>query len=396
MEIVQGFGGAPQAFGDLNTIAETGLRQFQLQRGQALLPGELAAQPVDLENKQALARYHNAQAINMEAEDADIKRAGELMSRLGQEGLSSSQAALKASQSMMGVAPRTAMKVAEYGIRMAHGENAAERNSIDKRREELAVKIQGYQDIATRAPWVTDQAGLDALNDYFVKTYKEPPPWGSTPYSPKLMESIQDVARTQTQRDLNKWREDQESRLERQNERAEEMRRMQLQIAQHYRASGKGKDGEKVLGEPPKGRMEFVERLAVLENPGVAKMKDAELEAYSRYVALEAEKIRRQNPSRDFDSIARDVHKREKGRLLLLKNLQDESKKDFRFVGPGDPGSMEEPMTLKYTQDRQFNLPPELRQSGMWYKNPEGGVAMWNEEAYKKTGKGWVKQEAAK
>lgn len=307
-----GPGGTSLAINDLGQMARTNLENFQVQRGQALLPGELSMQPIQMQHQAALGRLATAEAGVQEQnlrESQAMAAAMQGMSQGGQAGQAGPGGVppdpLQVLPSMInagfqaGAVRRSMDLLKDYQVLVGH-RNAAEAQAARARWQDSQTLKNSYDWVGRNMPNVQSQDDLDRLSQEYSALYPQyaqklgqPSPWAGKVYSPELVKSYADYGMTQSQKLAEQARIDAAATRERIANQNADLRYAQILAKaeadkqKQADAEARAKAGGKNLGQPSKDLVAEAARLIKRENPD-AKISSDDLMSFATSIASDA------------------------------------------------------------------------------------------------------------
>lgn len=404
--------GISQAIQDEGTIAQADY-----------VRGKTAMLPADLAHMQAQTAHLNAQTTSIPSEiearrlkmDIDRRKAPaeieKLWSEVGenvaqtdastyalQEAKALKEAMIEASQNggfavdAEGKPVSMASSIARVGMRLLSGgfssaadkafnqaslmaghDTSQDRLTFEKRKAELEEDLKMYELVGHRTPWITNQQQLNDLNADITKRSGKPPPWGHLPYSPELVQTLNDSSLKYSERANFQLKEEKALFDQRQRELRNTVDdlRLQLDKTKFEWQKEKGERDKKAGVISPAGAsdVDAVMQLAIQQNPKLKELKGqdaAALDQFSRSVADEAKKIYKQHDG---------ALSMEQARYKALTSNMEQL-----TVG-SDWGSTTVKYDAKGVGTREVPLPDSgdasTRKEGKWY-NVKGKVLRWD------------------
>jgi len=200
-------GGVPAAVGVLDNLSQIGARDFETQRKQALLPGELAMQPAKLMAEYATGRYHNAQAgdleqkLQMKKAMADAYKSGQV-SQVDAAGtpIPYSQQLRQLANIARRVGDVDSVNLYEKEAVTQSGHEAQERaRLIQERIQDRLMYKSANEDASRLLRGATSQQDMDDAAGEWEDIYKKKAPWRGLPYSSQLVQKFVDRGLTEAQ-----------------------------------------------------------------------------------------------------------------------------------------------------------------------------------------------------
>lgn len=324
-----GGGGVSTAINDLNTMSQTNARD-------ALLPGQLAAQPVDLAHTQALTRRLDSQTMsepahmlntlaqaNLHMEQAGLAKQGrEQTERLVvdmKKWAADQQAGIDAgkpppslteattSMAMMAAgagAPKAALDLLHLGSQNYGHDNTRFLNKL-KAEEQQHKTEQAEMDWFERTVrQVNNDKDWEDARAAFSLKFGQPAPFGNLPFTPELRDKVADLTLTHKQKldqDFKQQRQDDlQAARDARNQLGQAQLRVREQAAQLAEEKFKStvKSGGKLTGEPSKQSLEAVRSLVKEDNPKALSADNLDTtNIFIRDVASEAKNLRLTNPA---------------------------------------------------------------------------------------------------
>lgn len=303
-------GGTSLAINDLGQMARTDLENFQVQRGQALLPGELAMQPIQMQHQAALGRLATAQAGEHEQALKESQAMAAAMQGMSQGGAAPDP--LQTLPKMInagfqaGAVRRSMDLLKDYQVLVGH-KNAADAQAARARWEDTQSLMKSLNYVSDVFQNVNNQQDQDAaaieynklFPQYMEKTGKLAP-WDGKVYSPELAKSYVNYGLTQSQKLAEQSRQEAAAARERIANQNADLRYAQI-LAKAEQDKKKKDDAEalakaggKNLGQPSKDETAAAVRLVKQQQPDLS---GSDLLSMGDAVAFEAKRIRQNNPS---------------------------------------------------------------------------------------------------
>ncbi len=393
-------GGVSLAIGDLGQLARTDLTNAEAQSARALLPGKLAAQPVDLAHQAALGRLAGAQADASLAKQAQAKAmqdaAKNFFADEGNKNIIPEEFALRLG--------KTAIQAGDIDTGMDLLKNAGVMAGHRVTQEEHALRAKNAEmdGIFKRLDWagrfastVTDPQTYDNFNKQYEGTFKEKPPWTGMPYSPGLMQEIQKRSVSVKDQMAANDRERRADEAEKQNDIRSRIRNAEYELkkvkeeAAAAERERKAKIGAENFKEPPKESIDSVKDM-ILSEPefkNVPKNNPA-LNQFARSIEVDARKMVANNGSIEPEAARQIIFQRRKGELSAQESLRTTLTMGLS-PGPADvkynsknsqaEGSVNAPRP--WVENEADRVPGQYYEKGgrtvQWAKDPSDGKYKW-------------------